>query len=53
MHASGVRMAAERVANPIEKRHSQKISLELDNGTLATGEYALHWRPELWQRCAY
>jgi hypothetical protein len=53
MRASGVPMAAEWVANLIEKRHSQKISRELDGGNLATGEYALHWRPELWRRCAY
>jgi hypothetical protein len=53
MRASGVRMAAEWVANLIEKRYSQKCKRELDDGALASGEYALHWRPELWRRCAY
>jgi hypothetical protein len=53
MRASGVRRAAEWVANLIEKRRSQKSWRELDDGTLATGEYALHRRPELSLRCAY
>jgi len=46
-------MAAEWVANLIEKRYNQKSWRELDDGALATGEYALHWRRELSRRCAY
>ena len=41
-------MTAEWIANLIEKRYSQKsYGASLDDGTLAAGEYALHWRPEL------
>ena len=37
------------MANLIEKCHFRKAGGELDDGALATGEYALRWRPELRQ----